>query len=123
MNKIKFGTGKEYILAQPAGIEGRFERGAQREVMTLIFPLDAGLDDILADVRNAKATANITLLTGEDGKTPYEHTDYSIFLAGGIESVERADADGVPQHTELIVVRLGCLTYIEKQLLALGVKI
>ncbi|MFV0351437.1 MAG: hypothetical protein ACK5JF_03885 [Oscillospiraceae bacterium] len=123
MNKVKFANKKEYDLAQPATIETRLERGAQREVMTLTLPAETSIEKILADAQSGTATASITLLTGEDGKTPFVYTDFSVFLSGGLEVQESTAEDGTPQHNTFAVVQLGRLTYIEKQLAALGVKV
>ena len=124
MNEINviLANNTEYALLQPAELRTRYESGAQREVMTLKMPAGAyPLDTLAAAFADEANTGLLRLRCGEE---EYAYPDYVLLLGVGLKTVAaQPETPDAPASSELYtLVELGRLTYIEKQLRALGIR-
>lgn len=124
--QIKFASGEVLDCIQ---INGRkqYYQGAERDTLEFVFPKAAGFDALDAAFADEAKTASITITNDTDPDNP-EMTVYdgytlrmSMSLAPVVITPGTIDAPAVTD--ERIMVVMAQLTYIERQLKALGINI
>lgn len=124
--KIKFADDSTLDCIQ---INGRkqYYQGAERDTLEFVFPKAAGFDALDAVFADEDKAASITIINDTDTDNP-EMTVYdgytlrmSMSLAPVVITPGTIDAPAVTE--ERIMVVMAQLTYIERQLKALGINI
>lgn len=121
MHQIMGKNGEKYALAQIPTVETAFVSGSEREVMELCFwQGEYSMDELLGQLQNKGFTTEMQLIDAEGKK--YLYTDYCVFVSASVENVvtERETPDTPAKSNTMIKIRMGRMTYIEKQMAALG---